>query len=237
MKAAKEEQTKEQCKNIEKGMMSGNGKEAYNTLKAFTKAQRHETAVIEDSSGNILTESPAVLNRWTEYCSDLYNHELHPDTSLLQSNQTPTQEAESLPVLREVAEEAVCSLKAGKSLGMDSIPTQLLKNGGKATTIVLTAICQQIWETKEWISSLIIPLPKKGNLKQYQNYSTISLISHPNKIMFQVILSRLKAMLRNCWQKKFSIRLEHWRTDLQQSGHHREAPTTPAQSVPQLQRL
>ena len=32
-KATKEEWVEEQCKNIEKGIMSGNSKEAYNTLK------------------------------------------------------------------------------------------------------------------------------------------------------------------------------------------------------------
>ena len=74
MKAAKEEWTEEQRKNIEKGMMSGNSKEAYNTLKALTKTQQHKSAVIEDSSGNILTKNTAVLNRWTEYCSGLYNY-------------------------------------------------------------------------------------------------------------------------------------------------------------------
>ena len=39
MKAAKEGWIEEQCKNVEKGIMSGNGKEAYNTLKALTKTQ------------------------------------------------------------------------------------------------------------------------------------------------------------------------------------------------------
>ena len=86
-------------------MMSENKKEAYNTLKALTKTQRHKQAVIEDSSGSILTESRAVLSRWTEYCSGLYNYELHPDLRLLQSNPTPTKEADSLPVLREEVEE------------------------------------------------------------------------------------------------------------------------------------
>ena len=56
----------------------------------------------------------------------------------VQSNQTPTQEAESLPVLREEVEKAVRSLKAGKSPGVDNIPSELLKNGGEATTTVLT---------------------------------------------------------------------------------------------------
>ena len=162
-----------------------------NTLKALTKSQQHKSAVIEYSSGNILTESTAVLNQWTEYCSGLYNYELHPDTSLVQSNQTPSQEAESLPLLREEVEEAVRSLKAGKSPGVDNSPSELLKNGGEATTTVLTAIRQKIWETKEWpkewTQPLVIPLPQKCHPKQCKNYRTIS---HPIKIMFRV---RLKA--------------------------------------------
>ena len=72
-------------------------------------------------------------------CSGLYNYELYPDTSLLQSSQIPTQEAESLSVLREEVEEAVRSVKAGKSPGVDNIPSELPKNGGEATT-VLTAV-------------------------------------------------------------------------------------------------
>ena len=86
IKAAKEEWTEEQRKNIEKGMMSGNSKVAYNTLKALTKTQQHKSEVIKDSSGNILTESTDVLNRWFEYCSGLYDYELYPGRSLLKSN-------------------------------------------------------------------------------------------------------------------------------------------------------
>ena len=100
-------------------------------------------------------------------------------------------------MLREEVVEAVHSLKAGTSPGVDNIPSLLLKNGVKSTTKVLTAIRRKIWETKEWpkewTQSLVIPLPKEGNLKQCQNYSTISLISHPSKIMLRVILNRLKA--------------------------------------------
>ena len=83
MKAAKKEWTEEQCKNIEK-RRSGNSKETHNTLKAFTKTQQHKSAVIEDSTGNIRTESTAVPNRWTEYHSGLYNYELHLETHLFQ---------------------------------------------------------------------------------------------------------------------------------------------------------
>ena len=129
-------------------MVSRNSKEAYNILSVFTKTQQHKSTVIEKNCGNILTESTAVLNRWLEYCSGLYNYELLPDTSLLKSNQTPAQETASLPVPRKDVEEAVHSLKTGKTSGVNSIPSELLKNRGEATTTVLTAICRQICETK-----------------------------------------------------------------------------------------
>ena len=40
--------------------------------------------------------------------------------------------------------------------------------------------------------SLVITLPKKGNLQQCQNYRTMSLISHPSKVILKIILNRLK---------------------------------------------
>ena len=44
---------------------------------------------------------------------------------------------------------------------------------------------------KEWTQSLVIPLPKEGNLKSCQNYCTVSLISHPSWITLRVTLHRL----------------------------------------------
>ena len=60
-------------------------------------------------------------------------------------------------MLGEEVEEAVHSLKAGKSPGVDSISSEVLHNGGEATTTVLTAILQKTWETKEWTHLLVIP--------------------------------------------------------------------------------
>ena len=56
---------------------------------------------------------------------------------------------------------------------------------------VLIEICYRIWRTGEWTQSLVITLPKKGNLQLCQNYRTISLISHSSKVMLKVILNRL----------------------------------------------
>ena len=47
-------------------------------------------------------------------------------------------------MVREELEEALRGLKAGESPGVDNIPSELLKNGGKATIIVLTAIWKKM---------------------------------------------------------------------------------------------
>ena len=196
MKEAKEDWIEGQCRNIEEGFKRGNSKQAYETLRTLTKTQQPKASVIEDSSGNLLTESSDVHARWTEYCKGLYNYNLQPDTSILQQDQTSTREVQDLPVLQEEVEAAVRSLKTGKSPGVDNVPAELLKHGGEETTKALATLCQKIWNSKvwpkEWTRSLVIPLPKKGNLRQCQNYRTISLISHPSKVMLRIILNRLK---------------------------------------------
>ena len=40
--------------------------------------------------------------------------------------------------------------------------------------------------------SVFIPIPEKGNAKEYSNYHTIGLISHSSKVMFQILHVRLQ---------------------------------------------
>ena len=91
---------------------------------------------------------------------------------------------------------AVQSLEKGKSAGVDNIPAELAQAGGEDVTSALTTIYCKIWQTGEWptpwTQSLVITLRKIGNLQQCQNYRTISLISHPSKVMLKIILNRLR---------------------------------------------
>ena len=63
------------------------------------------------------------------------------------------------------------------------------------------SICQQIWKTQawpqDWKKSAFIPIPKKGNAKEYSNYCTIALISHARKVMLKILQARLQQFV-NC---------------------------------------
>ncbi len=88
------------------------------------------------------------------------------------------------------------SFKNCKSPGINNIPEVLLKHGGQEMINAFTHICHRIWETKQWPKkwnqSLIIPIAKKGNSRQCQNYRTMSLICHAGKAMLQIIRKRLR---------------------------------------------
>ena len=87
-------------------------------------------------------------------------------------------------------------MKKGRSAGVDNVQAKLVQAGGEDVTTTLTTICNKIWQKREWSTPwtqfLVIALPKKGNLQRCQNCRTISLISHPNKVMLKFILNRLK---------------------------------------------
>ena len=61
---------------------------------------------------------------------------------------------------------------------------------------MLRSIRQQIWKTQQWPqdwkSSVFIPIPKKGNVKQCSDYHTIALISHASKVMLKILQARLQ---------------------------------------------
>ena len=134
------------------------------------------------------------MKRWTEYCSELHNYRATGDPEVL--NVPPATSNDNHPILREEVEAAVKTLKKGKSAGVDNIPAEMVQAGGEDMLSVLLIICSKIWQTGEWptqwTQSLVITLPKKGSLQLCQNYCTISLISHPSKVMLKILLNRLK---------------------------------------------
>ena len=45
---------------------------------------------------------------------------------------------------------------------------------------------------QDWKRSVFIPIPKKGNDKEYSNYHTIALILHASKVMLKILQARLQ---------------------------------------------
>ena len=81
---------------------------------------------------------------------------------------------------------ALGSFTTNKASGGDGIPAELFQVIKDDAVKVLHSICQQIWKTQQWPQdwkrSVFIPIPKKGNVKEFSNYHAIALISHTGRL-------------------------------------------------------
>ena len=66
---------------------------------------------------------------------------------------------------------------------------------------LLHSVGQQIWRNQQgpqdWKRSVFIPIQKKDDAKEGTNYCTITLISHPSKVMLKILPTRLQQYM-NC---------------------------------------
>ena len=91
---------------------------------------------------------------------------------------------------------ALGNITMNKASGGDGIPVELFQVPKDDAVKVLHSICQHIWKTQQWPQdwkrSVFIPIPKKGNAKDYSNYHTTPLISHTSKGMLKILQARLQ---------------------------------------------
>ena len=62
----------------------------------------------------------------------------------------------------------------------------------KSWKMMLWKCCTQYASGHRTGKGVFIPILKKGNAKEYSNYSTIALISHANKVMLKILQARLQ---------------------------------------------
>ena len=141
-----------------------------------TKGTFHaKMGLIKDRNGMDLTEAEDIKKRWQEY-TELYKRDLHdPDNHRVIIHLEPD-------ILECKLKWTLGSITTNKASGADGIPVELLQILKDDAVKMLHSICQQIWRTQRWPQgwkrSVFIPIPKKGNAKEYSNYHTIALISH-----------------------------------------------------------
>jgi sorting nexin-29 len=92
-------------------------------------------------------------------------------------------------------EIAIAKLKKYKSPGSDQIPGQLIQAGGKMLLSVIHKLINSIWNKKQlpdqWKESIIVPIHKKSDKANCNNYRGRSLLSTSYNILSNILLSRL----------------------------------------------
>jgi len=131
------------------------------------------------------------MARWRNYFSQLFNAHGVKDVG-----QAEIHTAEPLapePSASEV-ELAIDKLKSHKSPGTGQIPAELIKAGGRTIYLeihkLIISILKKEKLPEEWKESIIIPIHKKGDKTDCNNYRGISLLPITYKILSNILLSR-----------------------------------------------
>ena len=146
---------------------------------------------IKDRNDMDLTEAEDIKKRWQEYTEEPYKKDLHdPD------NHDGVITHLEPDILECEVKWALESITTNKASGGDGIPVELFQILKDDDMKVLHSICQQIRKTwqwpEDWKRSLFIPVPKKGNAKEFSSYHTIALISHTSKALLKILQARLQ---------------------------------------------
>jgi hypothetical protein len=83
--------------------------------------------------------------------------------------------------------------KSYKSPGTDQIPAELIKAGGETLCSEIHKLIFSIWNKVElpqqWKESIIVPVYKKGDKTDCNNYQGISLLSTAYKMLSNILLA------------------------------------------------
>jgi len=147
---------------------------------------------VKDEKGDLVADSHSIVARWRNYFSQLFNV-----LGVKDVGQAEIHTAEPLvpePSAAEV-ELAIDKLKSHKSPGIDQISAELIKAGGRTICLEIHILIASIWKSEklpeEWKESIIIPMHKKGDKTDCNNYSGISLLPTTYKILSNIMLLRL----------------------------------------------
>ena len=148
----------------------------YRGISDFKKGYQPRCNIVKDEKGDLVADSHGIVARWRNYFSQLFNVHAVRDVG-----QTEIHTAEPLvpePSASEV-ELAIDKLKSHKSPGIDQIPAELIKAGGRTIYLKIHKLIISIWKKEklpeQWKKSIIVPIHKKGDKTDCNNYRGISL--------------------------------------------------------------
>ena len=92
------------------------------------------------------------------------------------------------------SEMAIEKLKGHKSPGIDQIPADLIKAGGRIFRCDIHKLITSIWNKEELRGeckeSIIVPIYMKGGKAYCSNYRRVSLLPNTYKILANILLSK-----------------------------------------------
>ena len=104
------------------------------------------------------------------------------------------------------------SLKTGKAPGENDIGPEMLKAmnmyGARWLIRVCKVACRTGQAPKQWQTSVILPIHKKGDKRKWTNYKGVSLISIPGKVYAKCLEKKCREIVEQIFNKSWKYAKE-----------------------------
>lgn len=188
---------KDKVKEIENNYNQNAPRNMYLNIKKQTKNYQPRTNICKDKYGNTLSDKNEIVDRWREYFDELLNK---PNVTCDGTAPNIIEIDEETPTVDDT-KAALQKLKNFKCSGEDGIVAELFKYAGDKCLNYIHQILVDVWQTEtlpnEWLTSVILPIHKKGDKTNCNNYRGISLLNCGYKIFTNILYERLNKYAEN----------------------------------------
>ncbi|KAL1446641.1 hypothetical protein WDU94_003506 [Cyamophila willieti] len=179
----------------EEDRTANNSRDFYRTTRFFRQEYKPRAYGVKDKDGIPIIQQKEGLDRWKEYFEELLNVETREEDNeeaFIYQNVQPELEVPTLEEVSKIIEE----MKKNKAPGEDGINMEIIKAGGLEIANTIYELIKEIWNEKtipnEWTEAIVIPIHKKGDKEDCNNYRGISLLNCTYKIFSKILLKRLE---------------------------------------------
>ena len=134
------------------------------------------------------------LNHVEEYIENNLSNSAQIGTG---NEQNVNTESLDLPISREEVLKAITKLKRNKSPGLDLLPPELFIDSADLLCDAICKLFNYIFSSNNypvsWTMGVLVPVPKKGDLSDANNYRGITLTSIFSKLYSHILDSRLRS--------------------------------------------
>ena len=160
-------------------------------------------SAVMSRDGEIITTEEEQLARWAEHFEEVLNRPEPPTIPSFRIGE-PLDICVTPPTREEVL-AAISGMRNNKASGEDGLKAELFKALPEENSIILQKLFEKVWEEervpKDWLKEIITKIPKKGDLKDCNNWRGVTLLNVVSKIFAKCLFTRIQELVEKILRK------------------------------------